>query len=77
MTQVATPTLTEPQRRHLSEMVNGEDETRYWRPRNTGERRCAEALRRLGLLTGSAITHNDAYYLTDAGLSAARPLAPR
>lgn len=67
--------LTEPQRRHLSEMVNDEGNTRYWRPQNAGERRCAWALRKLGLLSGSDTTYNDAYYLNDAGLALAKSLA--
>jgi hypothetical protein len=66
--------LTEPQRRHLREMVNERGKTRYWRPANQGEQRCAMALQGLGLLGGSSITYSDAYYLTDAGLALARGL---
>ena len=67
--------LTEPQRRHLRELVNpATGETRYWRPANVGERRCVAALRRMGLLDGSDVTLMDAYYLSETGLRLARSL---
>jgi hypothetical protein len=66
--------LTEPQRRHLREMLNDRGHTRYWRPANTGEARCAHALQKLGLLSGSSITYNDAYFLTECGIAVAQEL---
>ena len=67
--------LTEPQRRHLMELLNRDTgETRYWHPANSGEYRCAYALRHMGLLAGSAVSCNDAYYLNEPGLAMARGL---
>ena len=63
--------LSKAQKRHLCEMVGPESKSRYWRPRNAGEASCALALRRRGLLAGSAITHSDAYTLTDEGMRVA------
>lgn len=72
---VSYRTLSEPQKRHLREMVNEHGETRYWHPANQGERACAAKLKRLGLLEGSALTANDAYWLSETGLKLARGLA--
>lgn len=67
-------TLTEPQKRHLRELVGPSGTTLFWRPANSGEQRCAQKLREIGLLEGSHISYSDAYYLSDFGLKLARGL---
>ena len=59
--------LTDPQRRHLVEMVDvGRDAV--WRPANAGESRCADRLTRRGLVQRLLYTGDDnAYALTEAG----------
>lgn len=66
--------LTSAQKRHLRELHGDGVKTLYWRPANSGEERCAGALRRKGLLSGSFVSYSDAYYLSDEGKRIARLL---
>lgn len=58
--------LTEPQIRHLTELV---ELGRYaaWHPRNSGEKRCARVLTGYGLLDRGFYGNTAFYTLTDAG----------
>lgn len=55
-------------------MLGRGGQTRYWLPANSGEHACANALRKKGLLGGSAVSASDRFYLTDRGLAVARAL---
>ena len=72
---MSAPRLTPAQRRHLSEMVTADGQTRFWRPYGSAEMACAAALRGKGLLEGTAITYNDSYWLSPLGLEVAKELA--
>lgn len=65
--------LTEPQRRHLSELLAMERDrgAAYWKPAGSGEERCARTLERLGLLAHVYGYPGRAYELTAAGRAAA------
>ena len=68
----ATVTLTPAMRKHLSELAsvakNGEA---FWRPETAGEWRCAEAMKRRGLLARQIKRGQQPFALTKAGLEAA------
>jgi len=66
--------LTEAQRRHLIELYGDGKQVLYWRPANSGEERCALALRSKGLVGGSFLTYSDGYRLTAQGAAVARDL---
>lgn len=67
--------LTEPQKRHLRELLGEDGVTFYWHPANSGERRCAFTLSKKGLLDSDYIAyHGPVYWLNERGNEVARDL---